>query len=114
MEKELNDLVKLLTEEHEIECTRPEKTVKALQESINRDYVHITFKKTETELGVKLYRQECSLNVDFENQSGCIHIVGGLILNYVKVKCIADINLSTCEGKGYIVPVTDEEYSAII
>jgi hypothetical protein len=33
------------------------------------------------------------------------HLEGGLTLNYVKVRCIADIDLQTLQGKGYLVPV---------
>jgi hypothetical protein len=112
--KQLNDLVERLTKEHKIECARPEKNVEALKECIDRDYVHVMFKATGTELGVQLYRPECNLDAEYENAKGKIHIVGGLTLNYDKVKCIADVDLSTCEGKGYLVPVSDEEYKKIM
>lgn len=112
--KKLNDLVERLTKEHEVECARPEKTAEALKECIDRDYVHVMFKATGTELGIQLYRPECSLNADYENAKGKIKVVGGLTLNYDKVKCVADIDLSTCEGKGYLIPVTDEEYKVIM
>ncbi len=112
--KKLNDLVERLTKEHEVECVRPEKNAEALKESIDRDYVHVMFKATGTELGVQLYRDECKLDADYENAKGNVHIVGGLTLNYDKVKCIADIDLSSCEGKGFLVPVDDEEYKKIM
>ncbi len=112
--KKLNDLVERLTKEHDVECTRPEKNAEALKECIDRDYVHVMFKETGTELGVQLYRPECMLDADYEDENGNIHIVGGLTLNYDKVKCVADINLSTCEGKGYLVPVSDKEYKEIM
>ena len=114
MKKKLNDLVERLTKEHDVECARPEKTAKALKECIDRDYVHVMFKKTGTELGVQLYRPECKLDVDYENGKGNVHIVGGLTLNYDKVKCVADIDLTTCEGMGYLVPVSDEDYKEIM
>ena len=113
--KELNELVKRLTKEHEVECARPEKTSKALKECIDRDYVHIMFKKTGTELGVQLDRRHCSFEQgDFENSTGSIQLTGGLTLNYDKVKCIAEIDLSICEGKGYLVPVSDEDYEIMM
>jgi hypothetical protein len=112
--KQLNDLVERLTKEHDVECTRPEKTAEALKECIERDYVHVMFKTTGTELGVQLYRPECKLDADYENSKGNVHLVGGLTLNYDKVKCIADIDLSTCNGKGYLMPVSDEEYKEIM
>lgn len=114
MEKKINDLVKRLTKEHDVECVRPEKTAKALKECIDRNYVHIMFKSTATELGIQLYRPECKLEADYQNAKGNVHIVGGLTLNYDKVKCIADIDVSDCEGKGYLVPVNDEEYRVIM
>ncbi len=115
MEKQLNDLVERLTKEHEVECARPEKTAEALKECIDRDYVHVMFKATGTELGIQLYRSECNFDkADFENAKGNLHITGGLTLNYDKVKCVADIDLSTCEGKGYLIPVSDEEYKEIM
>ncbi|WP_038296494.1 MULTISPECIES: hypothetical protein [Nostocales] len=42
---------------------------------------------------------------DFDNQKGNVHLVGNLTLNYVKVRCVADINLETLEGKGYLEPI---------
>jgi hypothetical protein len=112
--KQLNDLVERLTKEHDVECVRPEKKAEALKECIDRDYVHVMFKATGTELGVQLYRQECKLEADYKNAKGKVHIVGGLTLNYDKVKCVADIDLSTCEGHGYLVPVSDEDYRVIM
>jgi len=113
--KQLNDLVERLTKEYDVECARPEKTAEALKECIDRDYVHIMFKATSTELGIQLYRPECNFeNADFENAKGKIYLTGGLTLNYDKVKCVADIDLSTCEGKGYLIPVSDDEYKTII
>jgi hypothetical protein len=115
MKKELNDLVKLLTKKHEIECARPEKTAKALKECIDRDYVHVRFKKTGTEIGIRLCRSECKFDdADFKMSKGELHLTGGLTLNYDKVKCIADIDLSTCEGEGYLIPLDDEEYRKIM
>jgi hypothetical protein len=114
MKKELNDLVERLTKEHEVECTRPQKTGKALKECIDRNYVHIMFKKTGTELGVQLDRRFCKLDADFENSEGKVYLVGGLTLNYDKVRCVAEIDLLTCEGKGHLEPVTDDEYEAML
>ena len=114
-EKQLNELVERLTKEQEVETARPEKTAKALKECIDRDYVHVMFVKTGTELGVQLYRPDCNFTkADFENAKGNVHIEVGLTLNYDKVRCVADIDLTTCEGKGRLVPVSDEEYSEIM
>ncbi len=112
--KELNELVVRLMEDQPVETARPEKTAKALKECVDRDYVHVMFKNTGTEVGVQLDRKDCKFEGDFENATGNVHIVGGLILNYDKVRVVADIDLSTCEGTGHLEPVSDEDYEAIM
>jgi uncharacterized protein YbdZ (MbtH family) len=96
--------------DHPVEVgLRPEKTVKLFKEAIDRDYVHIKFTKTRggTELGFRLDRSASDFsNADFEIGAGTAHVEGNLTLDYVKVKCIADIDLSMLEGKGRLVRVT--------
>jgi uncharacterized protein YbdZ (MbtH family) len=106
-EKSLVD--KLCEEGHPVEVgLRPERTVKLFKEALDRGYVHIKFNKTKggTELGVRLDRDGCDFSkAEFEKGSGTIHIEGGLTLDYVKVKCIADLDLATLEGTGHLVKV---------
>jgi len=106
----MDELVQKLSQgEHPVEASlRPEKTSKALKERIDMGYVHIRFTETRggTELGVRLEPADLNLSqADFENQTGTVHLEGGLTLNYVKVRCIADIDLATLTGKGHLVPV---------
>ncbi|MDM9379443.1 MbtH domain protein [Chlorogloeopsis sp. ULAP01] len=106
----MNELVQQLSEgEHPVEASlRPDKTATALKESINRGYVHIKFTNTKggTDLGVRLDPEASNFNeADFERHTGKVHLVGNLTLNYVKVRCIADIDLETLEGKGHLEPV---------
>ncbi|HKQ08710.1 MAG TPA: MbtH family NRPS accessory protein [Blastocatellia bacterium] len=103
-------LVERLCEgEHEVEVgLRPEKTVKLLKEAIDRDYVHIKFTQTRggTELGFRLDRSTSDFsNADFENGTGTAHVEGNLTLDYVNVKCVADIDLSTLAGRGRLIMV---------
>jgi uncharacterized protein YbdZ (MbtH family) len=106
-EKSLVD--RLCEGDHPVEAgLRPEKTVKLFKEAIDRNYVHIKFTKTRggTELGVRLDRDACDFSrADFENGNGAVHVEGGLTLDYVKVKCIADIDLGTLEGTGHLEKV---------
>jgi uncharacterized protein YbdZ (MbtH family) len=106
-EKSLVD--KLCEGNHPVEAgLRPAKTVKLFKEAIDRNYVHIKFTKTRggTELGVRLDRDLCDFSrADFENETGPVHLEGGLTLDYVKVRCVAAIDLSTLEGTGYLVKV---------
>ncbi|MEM7769703.1 MAG: MbtH domain protein [Cyanobacteria bacterium P01_A01_bin.37] len=106
----MNELVQHLSEgNHLVEASlRPEKTGAALKEKIDSGHIHIKFINTRggTELGVPLDRTACDLSqADFENQRGRVHLVGELILNYVKVRCVADIDLATLEGQGHLEPI---------
>jgi hypothetical protein len=87
---------------------RPEKTTRSFKEAIDRNQLHIKFSNTKggTELGIALDRGACDFTgVDFENGTGTAHIVGGLTLDYVKVKCIADIDVTTFDGTGHLEKV---------
>lgn len=102
-----DDLVRRLAKgSHPVEVSlRPTRTVKMLQECIDREYVHVKFTDTSggTELGVRLDRDASDLSqADFANQTGTAHLVGGLTLNYTKVRCIADIDLTTLAGQGHL------------
>lgn len=103
-------LVKRLSEgDHPVEVgLRPEKNAQALKERIDLGYVHIKFTNTKggTEIGVRLDPAALDLTkADFEKPSGVVHLEGGLTLNYVKVRCIADIDLQTLTGTGHLTPV---------
>jgi|SRR5438270_7989219 len=94
---------------HPVEVSlRPEKEVRLFKEAIDRNYVHIKFTDTRggTELGVRLNREDCDFSkADFANGTGSAHIEGNLILDYMPVKCVADIDLQTLEGQGHLVKV---------
>jgi uncharacterized protein YbdZ (MbtH family) len=105
-----DDLVQRLANgKHPVEASvRPERSARAFKERIEMGYVHIKFTGTRggTELGVRL--DPVALDVshaDFENQSGAVHLEGDLTLNYVKVRCVADIDLQTLGGHGHLVPL---------
>ncbi len=103
-----DDLVKFLSEgKHPVEAgLRPEKTVKLFKEAIDREYIHIRFTDTRggTELGFNLDKEKSNFNqADFVEEMGKVHVEGDLTLNYVKVKCVADIELNNLNGWGYLV-----------
>jgi uncharacterized protein YbdZ (MbtH family) len=106
-EKSLVD--KLCEGKHPVEASlRPAKTAKAFKDRLDMGYVHIKFTATRggTELGVRLDRDALNLSqADFENQVGTVHLEGELTLDYVKVRCNADIDLQTFKGEGYLVRV---------
>jgi hypothetical protein len=108
----MNELVQRLSEGTHPVIANPgkEKTARALKERIDLGLVHIRFTDTRggTELGVRLDREACDFStVDFENMTGTAHFEGTLTLNYVKVRCIADIQVDTLEGTGHLVALEE-------
>jgi len=110
--REKNLVDRLCEGDHPVEVgLRPERTVTLFKEAIDRNYAHIKFTNTRggTELGVRLDREACDFNeADFENCTGKLHVEGGLTLDYVKVRLIADLDLPTLEGKGHLMKVAAE------
>jgi uncharacterized protein YbdZ (MbtH family) len=100
---------RLSTGDHRVVVSqRPEPTVKALKEAIDNGYVRVKFTETKggTELGFKFDKDASDLSsANFEDGRGKVRLVGGLTLDYVKVRCIAEIDLSTLEGQGHLEKV---------
>jgi hypothetical protein len=99
---------KLSIGEHPAEVTvRPERNAQALRECIDRGYVHVKFPDTHggTELCVRLDKDASSLNADFEKGLGRIKLVGTLTLDYVRIRCEAEIDLNSFTGKGHLIPI---------
>jgi hypothetical protein len=104
----MDDLVQRLAQgEHPVEVSlRPEKTAKALKKRIDEfGFVHLRFTETRggTELGVRLNKEESRWSdADFENGVGRVKLTGTLKLNYVPVRCVAHIDLTTLSGTGHL------------
>ena len=99
------DLVQRLSQgQHPVEVSlRPERTVKALKDAVDRGYVHIRFTQTRggTELGFALDRERSKLSdADFHQESGRLTIAGELSLDYTRVRCVAEIELPSLAGTG--------------
>jgi hypothetical protein len=108
----MDELVQRLSAgDHPVEISlRSDRTIDALKQQIDRGYVHIKFTGTRggTEIGVQLDKDACELDaIDFAQGTGRAKFVGDLTLNYVKVRCIADIDVSTFEGSGRLQPIGD-------
>lgn len=85
-----------------------DKSALAFKESLDRGYVYIRFTETRggTELGLRVDRDRSDFSqADFANATGTAHVVGGLTLNYVPVRCVADIDLATRRGRGHLEPL---------
>jgi hypothetical protein len=101
----MNDLVRFLCrEDHPVEVAlKPQMSVEALRERIELGHIHIRFMDTKgtTELGVRLDRRLTELDkADFGRKEGHVKLVGDLTLDYVRVRCSADIELPALKGKG--------------
>lgn len=72
---------------------------------IELKFVFVKFTSTRggTELGINVEDNfTCLNNANLEEGIGNIHIVGWCTLNYHKVRCVADIDLASMEGTGYL------------
>jgi hypothetical protein len=102
----MNELVERLTKEQQVEAgLRPEKRLDLFKAAVERGYVHIKFLKTKggTELGVRMDPGHCDLTAaNWDAGTGKVKIVGSLILNYVRVRCHASIDLKTLNGTGHL------------
>ncbi len=93
---------------HPVVTSRAQNSVEELHHSITRGYVHIKFTETQggTELGVRLDNAATDLSqADFSQARGTVHLVGTLTLNYIKIRCIANVDLATLQGTGHLEPV---------
>jgi hypothetical protein len=101
----MDELVQRLAEgEHPIVANRY-KSAQELKQATDRGYVLVKFTDTRggTELGVRLDNAMTNLSgADFGQSTGTVHLAGDLTLNYVKVRCVADVDLATLAGQGHL------------
>lgn len=102
----MDELVERLANgDHPVIVNRGDQDVEDLKQRIDNGFVLIKFTNTRggTELGVSLDKDATELSgADFNAGTGMMHLVGNLILNYVRVRCVADIDLASKEGKGHL------------
>jgi hypothetical protein len=108
----MSDLVQRLSNgQHPVEVSlRPEKSVSAFKDCLDRGYVHIKFTATRggTELGVPIDRDRSDLSqANLDSGIGHLTLVGNLTLDFVKVRCIATIDLPDLNGQGRLEPIPD-------
>ena len=107
----MNELVQKLTKEQDIEASlRPEPTLEYFKAAVDRGYVHVKFIHTRggTELGVRIDPERSDLSgANWQDGTGSIRIAGELILDYVRVRCHATIDLATLKGTGYLEILED-------
>ncbi len=112
-EKAVNELVQKLTKEQPIVASlRPEATLAYFKAAVDRGYVHLKFTETRggTELGIRIDPERSDLSgADFERGTGSVHVVGELVLDYVRVRFHGDVDLSTLAGTGRLEVLEEVE-----
>jgi hypothetical protein len=103
----MDELVERLSQgEHPVEVAlRPNRTVEALRHALDLGFVQIRFTGTRggTELGVRIDRAASQFSdADLVAGRGKVHLEGDLTLNYVPVRCAADIDLEQFAGMGQL------------
>lgn len=103
----MNALVQKLSEgEHPVTLGGPNPSLEAFQQRLeNPGYVFIKFTDTQggTDLGVRVDKASTDVTrANFAEGTGIVHVEGTLILNYIKVRCYADILLETLNGTGHL------------
>jgi uncharacterized protein YbdZ (MbtH family) len=89
---------------------RPEPSVKGFKEALDSGYVRVKFTGTRggTELGLRVDKEASDfVDANFEAGTGRVRVVGGLSLDYTKVRCIANIDLQTLDGVGHLEKVEE-------
>src|ERR1044072_1689119 len=87
---------------------RPEPSVKNFKDSLDNGYLRLKFTDTDTELGIKVDKDASDLAAaNFDDGTGQVRVAGNLSLDYTKVRCIADIDLTTFEGAGHLEKIQE-------
>lgn len=104
----MDDLVQRLSQgQHPVIVGGPRPSLEEFRRRLeDMGYVFIKFIETRggTDLGVRVDKTTMDLSrANFIQGSGEAHVEGTLTLNYVKVRCVADINLATLRGTGHLI-----------
>ncbi len=108
----MNELVqRLSTGKHPVAVGGPKPSLEEFRKRVeDMGYVFIKFTDTRggTDLGVRVDKNTTRLSqANFDQRTGTVHIEGTLTLNYVKVLCVADIDLETLSGNGHLVALEE-------
>ena len=99
------DLVeRLCAQSHKVRVVvRPEKSVEAFKEALERGFVQIEFTETQggTVLGFPVDTEQSDLSQMAGNKKSGQAVISGLLtLNFQKVRCVATIDLNDLTGEG--------------
>ena len=102
----MNDLVEKLSQgKHPVDFESRTEEMQEIKERLEDGFVFVTFTNTRggTELGINIDKTLTKIEeANFIKGEGKIKVVGNCELDYQKVRCIADVDLSTKNGTGYL------------
>lgn len=104
----MNELVQRLSQGfHPMAIGGPRPSLVDLKKRLEEvGYVFVKFTSTRggTDLGVRVDLAATHFDqANFAQGTGTVHIEGALTLNYVPVRCVADIDLATLQGLGHLI-----------
>lgn len=111
----MNELVEQLSKKQHIRGGGNFRGIEAFKDQIDKDYVFIKFTEPYGDVDLAIHPDKEASNwedADFENATGTVHLEGEVGLNYVKCRLVADVQLETLEGEGYLVPIEEMPESA--
>jgi hypothetical protein len=108
----MDELVQRLAEgDHPVTVGGPKPSLEEFKQRVeDMGYAFIKFTGTRggTDLGVRVDKSATDLSrANFEQGTGVAHVEGTLTLNYVKIRCVADIELETLNGTGHLVALEE-------
>ena len=99
----MNKLIAFLGEQRKVTNGGGSNSAGDLKKQIEKEHVYLNFADTEgqTDLCMRLDVKNTDLTKsDFLTGKGFVHLEGEAILNFEKVRCVADISLENLEGLG--------------
>ena len=110
----MNELVERLSKgDHPVAMQRC-KDAHELKEMLERDFALVKFTGTRggTEVAFDIDKSRSRLDADFETPRGNIHLEGELVLNYERVRMIAEVDVETRKGTGHLEPIVEKSTDA--
>lgn len=108
-----SELVKRLSKgKHEVIIVTRNESYEEVKQRIENGYIHIKFIKTRggTELGINIDLNNTNIKgLKSNDNNGLFHIEGVTNLNYIAVRCVANIDLVTRKGEGYLQIIEEED-----
>ena len=112
----MNDLVQRLSKGvHPVIVGGPNPSAKEFNNQLtNIGYAFIKFTDTAggTDLGVRIDPINTKIEEgDFDNSTGTVHVEGTLTLNFIPVRCVANIDLESMTGTAQLFTEKNEASS---